>query len=383
MVSPHFPRSLRPHRESLAPTTSSQVTCGILLAYVLGLVSEEPQLTRVRCGFDSTIDGEIEWTTSMGRTPRVAGRACSDLVSSWTCEESTSSCMGPLPAWRLLAWVACGISAVLLVAMSTVQETPVFLEAAAKRARSAGPICTNPWWALWRGLVGQPAVLRRPLGVGLALMFFQQFSGINAIIFFSGSILEESGLSNPNLGGVIVMSVQVLCTVGAVLVMERLPRTTLLCISSSTLSLSALCFAAFFANGKEPDWLAMVSLIAYVSAFSLGLGPIPWIVMGEIFPADVRSTACGVATLFNWGTGFFVAIFFGAALRTCGPAQVFGFFAAIAVGCAVFVVTAMPETKGKPLEATAREVQRGGSLWGKMKPPPQLQVSDGAAAGMC
>ena len=66
------------------------------------------------------------------------------------------------------------------------------------------------------------------------------------------------------------------------------------------MAVSGVALAAFYFNGKEPTWLALVSLVGYIVAFSLGMGPVPWLFMGEIFPAHARAPACSAATLVNW-----------------------------------------------------------------------------------
>ena len=150
--------------------------------------------------------------------------------------------------------------------------------------------------------------VRRPFFVGCMLMVFQQFSGINAVIFFSSSILQSGGIDDPNEGGLIVMAVQVVMT-GV-----------------------AGALAAFHYNGAKPAWLALTSLVGYIVFFSLGLGAIPWLIMGEIFPGHVRALAASAATLLNWCLSFIVTESFASLLSALGPANTFTTFAAV---CAV------------------------------------------------
>jgi len=129
----------------------------------------------------------------------------------------------------------------------------------------------------------------------------------------------------------------------------------LLGLSATGMAASGLALAVFFVNGKKPTWLALMSLMAYIATFSLGMGPVPWLFMGEIFPAHVRASACSLATLVNWSTGFLVTFFFGILQTAFGPAVVFVIFSTFCVGSAGFAFLVMPETKGKTFEMIARE----------------------------
>jgi len=145
------------------------------------------------------------------------------------------------------------------------------------------------------------------------------------------------------------MAVQVAFTFLSVLLMDKLERRFLMGVSAIGLVVALAALSFFFANDKRPAWLAIFSLVVYVAAFSLGLGPIPWLVMSEIFPADVRSPACALATLANWGSGFIVTAFFHDMLAAFESTGVFLFFAGFCVLCLVFVLLYMPETRGRTL----------------------------------
>ena len=252
--------------------------------------------------------------------------------------------------------------------------------------------------------------MRRPMAMAIAMMLFQQLSGINAIIFFSGQILQAAGMDNANLGASIVMAVQVCFTGVAVVLMDRAGRRLLMAVSAAGMALAALAVAVFFANHKQrklisaekprtppfllnfgpfeaqncssvltlscfslsfctqlfnimqrqAGWLALAGLVLYVASFSLALGPVPWLFMGEVFPTHARSKACSVATLVNWSMGFLVTFSFDKAQVALTPAGCFVFFAAVCAACFLFVVTAMPETKGKSFEQIQAEFYEAG-----------------------
>jgi len=203
-------------RGALGAVNQLEVTIGILLAYAVGYAAEKPQQTRVACGWV----GEDFWTSDMGDSA-VLGRDCGEVVAGWTCRDPSTGkeadlggescggafsrgaglcfCEGHLPQWRVLAWVATGLSAALFTAMAFAPETPSFLllqqanaiERANRAATAMVPtlgvpdeddLDPNPWVVLWNRLSERRSSLRQPLAVGIALMVFQQFSGINAII---------------------------------------------------------------------------------------------------------------------------------------------------------------------------------------------------------
>merc|ERR1712196_236982 len=135
----------------------------------------------------------------------------------------------------------------------------------------------------------------------------------------------------------------------SVLLMDRAGRRSLLLVSLTGLTLSAALLAVFFLNHKQPGWLALVSLICYIIAFSLGLGPIPWLIMGEIFPSHVRGLASSLATLTNWTLSYIVTQVFAQVADAMTPQGVFFLFAAICASGVAFVLAAVPETKGKSM----------------------------------
>ena len=121
---------------------------------------------------------------------------------------------------------------------------------------------------------------------------------------------------------------------------------------------SAAALAAFHLNGQQPTWLALAALVAYIVSFSLGLGAIPWLIMGEIFPGHVRALGSSVATMLNWTCSFVVTETFDYVRLALGPAGTFLGFCAVCVAGFVFVAACVPETKGKSLEEIQALFQR-------------------------
>ena len=109
--------------------------------------------------------------------------------------------------------------------------------------------------------------------------------------------------------------------------------------------MSAAALAAYHLNDQQPT-----ALVAYIVSFSLGLGAIPWLIMGEIFPGHVRALSSSVATMLNWTCSFIVTETFDYVRVALGPAGTFLGFCAVCVAGFGFVAACVPETKGKSLE---------------------------------
>ncbi|KAK4323401.1 hypothetical protein Pmani_005895 [Petrolisthes manimaculis] len=199
----------------------------------------------------------------------------------------------------------------------------------------------------------------KPLIIIVAIMFFQQTSGVNAVLFNLNDIFSSAGTGmDEGLNAIIVGLVQVLATIVATFLCDRLGRKLLLILSSSAMCISLVALDVFFYEKAQDEqqamdtlgWLPLVSLIVYIAAFSVGYGPIPWVLMGELFTSNVKDAAGAVGIMVNWGTSFFVTLLFQPLQDVMGPFGVYWMFAGFcAVNC-VFCILVVPETKGKTLE---------------------------------
>ncbi|XP_063434964.1 solute carrier family 2, facilitated glucose transporter member 8-like [Mytilus trossulus] len=198
--------------------------------------------------------------------------------------------------------------------------------------------------------------LSRPLYISLAIMFFQQFSGINAIMFYTVAIFKSAGIQNSEFSTVIIGAVQVVSTVVACFLMDKAGRRRLLIIAGSIMTVTCFTFGAYYfaiKAGRSPEtlsWLAVGSLIIYIIGFSLGWGPIPLLAMSELFPARARGAASGIAIFVNWLCAFIVTKQFSLVQDWFGEAVTFWIFGAFCLGGVMFVIKYLPETKGKSLE---------------------------------
>lgn len=220
----------------------------------------------------------------------------------------------------------------------------------------------------------------KPLFISLGLMFFQQMSGINAVIFYTTKIFEDAGSTiDSSLSTIIVGIVNFASTFVATTLIDRLGRKILLYISSCAMVITLLCLGAFFYlkdGGYNVDsfgWFPLASFVVYVIGFSLGFGPIPWLMMGEILPAKIRGPAASIVTGFNWTCTFFITKIFHDIIAAIGLAGTFWMFGGICVAGLAFVVFCVPETRGRSLEEIEKRLTgpvRRMSAVANMKPMP-------------
>lgn len=213
----------------------------------------------------------------------------------------------------------------------------------------------------------------RPLIISIGLMFFQQLSGINAVIFYTVSIFKDAGSTiDENLSTIIVGIVNMGSTFVATMLIDRLGRKILLYVSSTLMTITLLILGTFFyaknvmnVDTTEYGWVPLGSFVVFVIGFSIGFGPIPWLMLGEILPAKIRGTAAALATGFNWSCTFLVTKSFQDLKAVVGQHGAFWMFGVICLFGLFFVILLVPETQGKSLE----DIERNLTGCGKDKVP--------------
>ena len=204
---------------------------------------------------------------------------------------------------------------------------------------------------------------RLPLIVGVGLAVFQQVTGVNTVIYFAPTIFQASGLSSASaaiLATAGIGVVNVAMTVVAIWLVDRVGRRPLLLWGLGGMGVSLCLLALGFVLGKGPalGWLTAASLTAYIGFFAIGLGPVFWLLISEIFPTAVRARGMSAATIANWLSNLVVALTFLDLAHLMGHAGVFVLYAALTFGGFAFAFLLVPETKGVSLEAI-------GALWAK------------------
>ena len=215
---------------------------------------------------------------------------------------------------------------------------------------------------------------RRPLVIGVMLAVLQQFTGINAIIYYADKIFAAAGFGSPASQSLATLwaigAVNVVSTFVAVAWVDRFGRKPLLLIGSVGMGTSLIvvgCMFEVMGTGAHPSTttttttttgvVTMVALIVFIASFAFSLGPVVWTIINEIYPSHIRGRAVAVATAANWFAAWLVAQFFLSLVGLITEAGTFWLFAAFCAVTFVFVRRVVPETKGKTLE----EVE---ILWG-------------------
>lgn len=196
---------------------------------------------------------------------------------------------------------------------------------------------------------------RLPLIVGVGLAVFQQITGINTVIYYAPSIFREAGLASDSaaiLATVGVGVVNVLMTVVALLLMDQAGRRKLLLVGLTIMTVCLAILAVTFlgSHSQALGTVTAIALAAYVGGFAIGLGPVFWLIIAEIFPLAYRGRGMSVASMANWGSNLIVALLFLDLIRLLSPAGTFALFAAMTIAALVFAWRFVPETNRRSLE---------------------------------
>lgn len=224
----------------------------------------------------------------------------------------------------------------------------------------------SPWRELFAPAV-RPAVV-----VAMGLFFLQQLSGINAVIYYAPQIFGGTGFTGASgqlLATVGVGVVNVVMTLVAMWLIDRSGRRSLLtvgfagtAIGLAMLAYSAAMFSAGAAPGGLPAALGFIGVVIYIACFAIALGPIPYVIMSEIYPLHVRGPGMAMASVANWGFNYIVVLLFPIALAGVGLDVTFAFFAVVCALGLIFSLVLVPETKGISLEAIERHLYSGRPL---------------------
>ncbi|KAL5998103.1 Integrin alpha chain-like protein (Alpha-int1) [Asimina triloba] len=211
---------------------------------------------------------------------------------------------------------------------------------------------------------------------GAGLQAFQQFTGINTVMYYSPTIVQMAGFSSNQLAlllSLIVAGLNALGTVVGIYLIDRVGRRHL-ALTSLAGVIAALCMltAAFYLQSSEAlsrfcetyllhgncpssfGWFAVAGLALYIAFFSPGMGPVPWAVNSEIYPEAYRGMCGGMSATVNWVSNLIVAQSFLSLAEAVGTATTFLILAVIAVAAFAFVVLFVPETKGLSFEQVER-----------------------------
>lgn len=215
--------------------------------------------------------------------------------------------------------------------------------------------------------------LRNALIIAMGIMFFQQFVGINTVIYYSPKIFLAAGFEGEEAAiaaSVIVGVVNVLFTIVSLFIIDRLGRRKLYFLGLSGIAVALISMGLGFMLPGAGKWFLVISMLVYIAFFAISLGPLGWLLITEVFPTKVRGIGASIGSLSNWGFNTLVVWTFYKMASAIGNAKevtipegkdlsdvcpscigsVFWVFAAVAVVGIIWGYFFIPETKGVSLE---------------------------------
>jgi sugar porter (SP) family MFS transporter len=277
-------------------------------------------------------------------------------------------------AWRLMFGVAAVPAVIFAAGMFALPESPRWLvksgqrgaaRAVLSRIRGSGSVDeelreieATLSTAEERGRmidVLEPSV-RPALIVGLGLAIFQQVTGINTVIYYAPIIIQSAGI--PSASGAILATlgigvVNVVMTVVSMWLLDRAGRRPLLLTGVAGMAVALGALGIVFRQTQPNETsatLAVVSMMVYVAAFAISLGPIFWLLISEIYPLKIRSSTEGLSAAFNWGSNLVVSLTFLTLVQELGASRTFLLYGVLAVAAWIFSYYRVPETRRRTLE---------------------------------
>ncbi|KAJ0013502.1 hypothetical protein Pint_19943 [Pistacia integerrima] len=190
--------------------------------------------------------------------------------------------------------------------------------------------------------------------IGVGLMFLQQLAGVSGMAYYAASIFEKAGIST-SLGSTIVSITAIPATVVGVLLMDKAGRRPLLLFSVAGLCICffvmglAFCFQEIPRMEELTSILVLVSLVGASVANSVGMSGIPWVIMSEIFPMNVKAAAGSLVTFVCWSCSWVMTYTFNFMMEW-SSAGTFFIFSGVNLATVIFIAKMVPETKGRTLE---------------------------------
>ncbi|WP_329763473.1 sugar porter family MFS transporter [Stenotrophomonas geniculata] len=296
---------------------------------------------------------------------------------------STEPLWGGQAAWRWMFWMQAAPSLLFLLLLLTIPESPRYLvvkrrkgdalrvltrllgsdKARATLEEIDASLSNDHHRPRLSDLKSRATGRIRPIvWVGVGLACFQQLVGINVVFYYGAVLWQAVGFSENDalLINVLSGALSIGACVVTVLLIDRIGRKPLLWFGSAGMSLSLALVVVAFASGSLADGhlqlpgrmgtLALVAANAYVVFFNLSWGPVMWVMLGEMFPNQIRGSALAVAGAAQWTSNFVVTVTFPMLLAAAGLAATYGIYLVAAVISVIFVVRHVHETKGKELE---------------------------------
>jgi len=295
------------------------------------------------------------------------------LVSGIVIAYLADYALAAIHGWRWMFGLAAVPATILFVGMLFVPESPRWLinhnfidkaRSILERLRASADTIDNEIHSIQTSPEKQKGsfsellnpLIRPALIAGIGLAIFQQITGINTIIYYAPIIFQFAGFQSASaaiLATVGLGIINVAVTIVAMQLMDRVGRRPLLLIGLAGMAISMGLLGLSFTLPHHSGllgWFTALSLLIYIASFAIGVGPIFWLLISEIYPLKIRGLAMSAATMANWGANLLVAITFLTLIHVLGGPLTFWSYGIIGIGAWLFAYFFVPETKGRSLE---------------------------------
>jgi len=303
------------------------------------------------------------------------------LLAQWA-QGSTGEFWLGYPAWRWMFWMQLVPATIFLIALLFIPESPRYLVSKGRDERAHGvlsrlfgeDVATAKVAEIRASLAKdhQPRLsdLKAPGGgmrpivwAGIMLAVFQQLVGINVVFYYGAVLWRAVGFTEADalMTNIITGSVSILACLLSIALIDKIGRKPILLVGSAGMVVTLGLMAYAFSTGSLDEGgtlqmstamgrIALVSAIAYAALFNFSWGPVMWVMLGEMFPNQIRGSALAVAGFAQWIANFAIVVSFPWLLQNIGLPVTYGFYAASALVSYFLVQRFIHETRGKELE---------------------------------
>jgi MFS transporter, SP family, sugar:H+ symporter len=305
----------------------------------------------------------------------------SNYVLAKVAGRSTDILWAGFEAWRWMFWIELIPAFIFFITLLMIPESPRYLVVRGKQDKAL-TVLTKLYGAdtaqiklneingsiaqdhkpRFRDLLDGMGKVRKIVWVGIGLATLQQLVGINVVFYYGAVLWQSVGFTESDALAINVLSgsISIAACIVSILLIDKIGRKPILLIGSIgmaiTLGLAATAFStASIVDGKVTlgDGMGVMALFAanaYVVFFNFSWGPVMWVMLGEMFPNQIRGSGLAVAGLFQWGTNFGITMTFPIMLAGIGLAGAYGFYTLCAAISIFFVLKFIHETNGVELE---------------------------------
>jgi SP family sugar:H+ symporter-like MFS transporter len=303
------------------------------------------------------------------------------LLANWA-QGSTGTFWLGYPAWRWMFWMQLIPATIFLLCLLLIPESPRYLVSKGREQQAHGVLSKLFGEEVARAKVGEiraslaedhrprlsdlkgPGGTIRPIvWAGIMLAVFQQLVGINIVFYYGATLWRAVGFTEADalMTNIITGSVSILACLLSIALIDKIGRKPILLIGSAGMVVTLALMAYAFSTGSldaegtlqmDPGIgrVALVSAIAYAALFNFSWGPVMWVMLGEMFPNQIRGSALAVAGFAQWIANFAIVVSFPWLLQNIGLPVTYGFYAASALVSYFLVQKFIHETRGKELE---------------------------------